>query len=247
MLAMIAKIPAQAGIFGLPHKSLSSSEASKRKLVFDLSRATTISSKACYAFGRASETVSMRPPKSLPFHIAIAPSAPASSAISTKPKPRERPVSRSVTMLAEATSPALAKASRSSSPVARYGRPPTKSLRAMITRNKITYCSIVRRPSLTPNMATMETYSNTKNISLVRGLCNDHQALVVAARRGHPVAVAGNKHQPRGPCGNKQGVGRGVGLILLYRRNAVYQRFAGTVFYGNVITVFNLREALEYA
>src|SRR3990167_6123703 len=192
-----------------------------------------------YAFGRASETVSMRPPKSLPFHMAIAPSAPASSAISTKPKPRERPVSRSVTMLAEATSPALAKASRSSSPVARYGRPPTKSLRAMITRNKITYCSIVRRPS-GATQRHKETYSNIKNIPLVRRLCNNHQTLVIAARRGHPIAIARDKHQPRRPGRCKQSISRRIGLVLLHRRDLVHQRFAGAVFYRYIIAGFHL-------
>src|SRR3989338_7245473 len=161
--------------------------------------------------------------------------------------PGERPVSRSVTMLAEATSPPLAKASRSSSPVARYGRPPTKSLRAMITRNKITYCSIVRRPSLTPNMATMETYSNPKNIALVRRLCNNHQALVIAARRGHPFPIACNKHQPRRTRGGKQSIGWSIGLILLHRGNFIYQCFAGAVFYRYIIAIFNLRETLQNA
>src|SRR3989344_1373145 len=91
-----------------------------------------------YALGRASETVSMRPPNSLPFHMEIALSAELSS-ISTKQKPRERPVSRSVTMDAETTSPAWAKASRSSSFVVRYGSPPTKSLRAISTKNFFYY------------------------------------------------------------------------------------------------------------
>src|SRR3989338_3525553 len=103
--------------------------------------------RKAYAFGRASETVSIRPPNSLPFHMAIAPSAPASSAISTKPKPRERPVSRSVTIEAVATSPAWAKASRSSSPVVRYGRPPTKSLRSM-NYEKQNYLLFFRKATL---------------------------------------------------------------------------------------------------
>jgi hypothetical protein len=48
------------------------------------------------ACGLASLTVSARPPESLPFSAAIAFSASSSLGIWTKPKPRDRPVSRSV-------------------------------------------------------------------------------------------------------------------------------------------------------
>src|ERR1044071_6836038 len=50
--------------------------------------------------GRASFTVSGRPPESRPFRAPMALAASASSVISTKPKPRERPVSRSVARVA---------------------------------------------------------------------------------------------------------------------------------------------------
>src|SRR5689334_1940328 len=50
--------------------------------------------------GLASLTVSARPPESLPFSAAMAFSASPSFVMETKPKPRERPVSRSVARLA---------------------------------------------------------------------------------------------------------------------------------------------------
>src|SRR5437879_7988176 len=58
-------------------------------------------------------------------------SASSGVAISTKPKPRDLPVSRSVTTLADSTLPVAAKASRRRSLEVENERPPTKSLTAM--------------------------------------------------------------------------------------------------------------------
>src|SRR5437867_7451872 len=58
-------------------------------------------------------------------------SASSGVAISTNPKPRDRPVSRSVTTLADSTLPTAAKASRRRSLEVEKERPPTKSLTAM--------------------------------------------------------------------------------------------------------------------
>jgi membrane protein DedA with SNARE-associated domain len=58
-------------------------------------------------------------------------SASSGVAISTNPKPRERPVSRSVTTLADSTLPTAAKASRRRSLEVEKDKPPTKSLTAM--------------------------------------------------------------------------------------------------------------------
>src|ERR1700758_149078 len=55
--------------------------------------------------GRASFTFSVRPPTCVPLSAAIALSPSSAFAISTKPNPRERPVSRSVMMLTRSTWP----------------------------------------------------------------------------------------------------------------------------------------------
>src|SRR6185369_16203112 len=55
--------------------------------------------------GLASFTLSSRPSTSFPLSCAIAFSASSFEAISTKPNPRERPVSRSSTILADSTVP----------------------------------------------------------------------------------------------------------------------------------------------
>src|SRR5687768_16547729 len=74
----------------------------------------------------------VRPSRLVPFSLLIADSASSGVAISTKPKPRERPVSRSVTTLADSTLPQAAKASRSRSVEVEKESPPTKSLTAMV-------------------------------------------------------------------------------------------------------------------
>src|SRR3989344_7576185 len=83
------------------------------------------------SIGRASFTVSERPPKSLPFHIAIAFSASSSFSNSTKPNPRDRPDILSMTTVAVATVPAWANASRNSSLVVENGNPPTYNFLAI--------------------------------------------------------------------------------------------------------------------
>src|SRR5438093_8602708 len=73
----------------------------------------------------------VRPSRLVPLRRLMACSASSGVAISTKPKPRDRPVSRSVTTLADSTLPVAAKASRRRSFEVENERPPTKSLTAM--------------------------------------------------------------------------------------------------------------------
>lgn len=79
------------------------------------------------SFGRASLTVRFRPSKSLPCISAIARRASSSLGISTNPKPRERPVSRSITIEAEATCPNDSNAWRRASSVVLNDKFPTYS------------------------------------------------------------------------------------------------------------------------
>src|SRR5580704_14171793 len=76
--------------------------------------------------GRASFTFSVRPPIWEPFKAAIALSPSSAFAISTKPKPRERPVSRSVKMVMRSTCPCGSKSLRNSSSEVLKSRLPTK-------------------------------------------------------------------------------------------------------------------------
>jgi hypothetical protein len=63
-----------------------------------------------------------------PFSDPMARSASSVEAISTKPKPRDRPVSRSVITAAESTAPNRANVSRRRSVEVENDRPPTNSL-----------------------------------------------------------------------------------------------------------------------
>src|SRR5262245_42244810 len=76
--------------------------------------------------GRASLTFKARPASSCPCNAAMAACAAWSSAISTKPKPRRRPVSRSVIRLTRSTTPYGANRSRTSCSVTVNARFPTK-------------------------------------------------------------------------------------------------------------------------
>src|SRR5438093_2217290 len=73
----------------------------------------------------------VRPSRLVPFSLLMACSASSGVAISTNPKPRERPVSRSVTTTADSTLPVSANSSRSRSLEVEKERPPTKSFCAM--------------------------------------------------------------------------------------------------------------------
>src|SRR2546428_8369823 len=73
----------------------------------------------------------VRPSTDVPLSLLIACSASSGVAISTKPKPRERPVSRSVTTRADSTLPIAAKTSRRRSLDVEKERPPTKSFTAI--------------------------------------------------------------------------------------------------------------------
>src|SRR5437763_2523232 len=73
----------------------------------------------------------VRPSRLVPFSLLMACSASSGAAISTNPKPRERPVSRSVTTLADSTAPHAANASRRRSLEVEKERPPTNNLTAI--------------------------------------------------------------------------------------------------------------------
>src|SRR5579862_1793916 len=77
-------------------------------------------------FGRASLTLMVRPPTCDPFNAVMAFSPSSLLAISTNPKPRERPVSRSVMMLTRSTCPYDSNICRSSSSLVLKLRFPTK-------------------------------------------------------------------------------------------------------------------------
>src|SRR5262249_19033992 len=79
-------------------------------------------------------TVRVRPWNWAPFMAAIASSAP--SAISTKPKPRDRPVSRSMMTCARVTVPYWENASWRSSEVVPKGRLPTYKFLLMVTHSR---------------------------------------------------------------------------------------------------------------
>lgn len=99
------------------------------------------------AFGRASLTVSGRPSRSAPFMPAMASRASVSLDISTKPKPRDRPVSRSMITCAESTLPKREKASRMLSSVVVNGRFPTKIFTVVLLRTFTLFRSFKYRQS----------------------------------------------------------------------------------------------------
>lgn len=76
----------------------------------------------------ARSTLIARPSKILPFILEKAVSASSSERKVTKPKPRERPLSRSMTIRTSVTSPWAANALRRASSWVRNDRPPTNSL-----------------------------------------------------------------------------------------------------------------------
>src|SRR5580704_7466086 len=76
--------------------------------------------------GRASFTLMVRPPTDDPFNAVMAFSPSSLLAISTKPNPRDRPVSRSVMMLTRSTCPNGSNSWRSSSSAVLKLRFPTK-------------------------------------------------------------------------------------------------------------------------
>src|SRR5207302_3770656 len=80
--------------------------------------------------GLATSTLIWRPSSSVPFRRRTASLASSEVVISTNPKPRDRPESRSVTTLAESTPPTAANASRRRSLDVENESPPTKSLTA---------------------------------------------------------------------------------------------------------------------
>jgi len=89
----------------------------------------------------------IRPSRLEPLSALIALSASSAVAISTNPKPRERPVSRSVITIAEFTGPNRANASRSPSLAVENERPPTNSftdMRALLSSSLEPYLLVLR-------------------------------------------------------------------------------------------------------
>ena len=109
------------------------------------------------AFGRASLTVSGRPPMSAPFIPAIAARPSSAFGISTKPKPRDRPVSRSWMTCADSTVPNLEKAERNCSSLVVNGRLPTKIFTGFSQLSKTTPVA------QTPSFVTGDSYQENES------------------------------------------------------------------------------------
>src|SRR6266705_6882463 len=92
----------------------------------------------------ATSTFSVRPSTIWPLNFFAAASASSVVAISTKPNPRERPVSRSVTTVADSTPPAWANTSRNRSLDVEKARPPMKS-----------FCAIAHLRTDLPQLVTL--------------------------------------------------------------------------------------------
>jgi hypothetical protein len=92
-------------------------------------------------FGRASLTFSVRPPSWFPFKAAMAFSPSSAFVISTNPKPRERPVSRSVMMLTRSTCPYASNNCRSSSSDVLKSRFPTKMFFKRLPLDELSECA----------------------------------------------------------------------------------------------------------
>jgi hypothetical protein len=96
-------------------------------------------------FGLASFTFTVRPPICDPFKAVMALSPSSAFAISTNPKPRDRPVSRSVKMLTRSTWPYASKARRNSSSLVLKSRFPTKMFFTRMPSNELFDCGPIVR------------------------------------------------------------------------------------------------------
>src|SRR5207247_2305271 len=113
-------------------------------------------------------------------------SASSAVAISTKPKPRERPVSRSVTTAADSTWPAAANTSRSRSVDVENARPPINSFCAM--RRLLRCFHAVSSCALQRNADGRWRQGLARRGAVVECLTTG-RARVVAAREGPATAV----------------------------------------------------------
>src|SRR3990172_8248374 len=94
----------------------------------------------------ATSTLIWRPSSEVPFSRDTASLASSAVAISTNPNPRERPVSRSVTTLADSTDPTPAHAPRSPALDVENDSPPTNSFTAIeVPLPRLPHCA---RPEL---------------------------------------------------------------------------------------------------
>src|SRR2546425_7447189 len=141
-------------------------------------------------------------------------SASSGVAISTNPKPRDRPVSRSVTTLADSTRPPAAKASRRRWLEVEKDKPPTKSFTAMegLLLTARDYRSIHWSPS-----------SARRILPEVRSGWDAHRAAPVRRAVPRPLHGGPRSPPPRGgperrrrgsfPPRGLAGVGRAAGLF----------------------------------
>src|ERR1019366_4181144 len=117
-----------------------------------------------WGFGRASLILSARPSRSVPFRAAMARSASAESVISTNAKPRERPVSRSVTRLTRSTCPYGSKSERMEDSVAAKSKLPTKMFFISVVCLSIVRARLGRfgpRPGCCRTLKRLFKYSRT--------------------------------------------------------------------------------------
>jgi hypothetical protein len=117
-----------------------------------------------WGFGRASLILSARPSRSVPLSAAIARSASAESVISTNAKPRERPVSRSVTRLTRSTCPYGSKSERMEDSVAAKSKLPTKMFFISVVCLSIVLARLGRfglRPGCCRTLKRLFQYSRT--------------------------------------------------------------------------------------
>src|SRR5439155_7393681 len=161
----------------------------------------------------------VRPSRLVPLRRLMACSASSGVAISTKPKPRDRPVSRSVTTLADSTLPAAAKASRRRSLEVENARPPTKSLTAMAG------LLLTARKQSEYTLVTVFREPNLPEVRSGRGVCREspvRRAVPRPLHRGpgspHPGGGSDRRRGGPVPPGGPPVVAR---LALLHRGRAV--------------------------
>src|SRR5262249_49830689 len=126
--------------------------------------------------GFASLTVRERPPASCPFRAAMAAWASCSVFISTKPKPLERPVSRSMITCADSTVPCASNIFDRSLSVTPYPRLPTYSFLPMCYLHKKQAPQPTRKRR--PNTTSYFTCPIHQSRRTAQGVCEHHASFL---------------------------------------------------------------------